>query len=321
MLKDKKSVLAVPEALLRIIITIAIVFLIVLPFWNRLEAAIFNPDRKYLESFENFASSINNMGQGRETLLLTMRDKSAIIGFSKDAGRYECFNCYVGIQNRPTVFFDRPSNPECSGRSCICLCNNLILYDAVENDKSIKSGKCSEIQCKVLNGDVPQTTPIKLYPGIDIWVTTIGGGTEYWKNGFLYARGVSGANGLKLYTDESVNFVAERRGSNIGICNYDLLGFNQGTLGIDRCVITAFDEAKKLEEKNIDKAIEKYTEIISSGQNTEDAKASMQRLVQIYMLKKQQQKVSEAYNQMISIFPELKSDAIEKQIASLQTAK
>ena len=63
MLKDKKSILAIPDALLRIIIAIAIVFLIVFPFWNRLEAAIFNPDKKYLGSFENFASSINNMGQ------------------------------------------------------------------------------------------------------------------------------------------------------------------------------------------------------------------------------------------------------------------
>lgn len=320
MLKDKKSILMVPETLVRIIITIAIVLLIVFPLWSRLEAAFFNTDKKYIVSFENLVRDINNMGQGRETFLLAMKDKSAIIGFSKSASRYECFNCYVGVVNRSTVFFDKPAKPECAGKACICLCNDFKLEDNTENlfDKSIKSGKCSELQCRQLNADVPERTSIKLYPGLDIWIATLGGGTEYWKNGFLYARGVSGANGLKLYTEENVNFIAERRSNTIGICNYDLLGFNQDTLGIDRCVITALDEAKKLEEKNMGKAIEKYNEIISLGGNTEDIRVSMQRLIQIYILKKQAEKASEIYSKMIWQFPELKSDNIEQQIASLQ---
>jgi len=318
MLKGKKSVLLMPETLVRIVIALAIVFLIVFPLWSRLEAAFFNTDKKYTESFENFVSSINNMGQGRETFLLRMKDKSAIIGFSKSAGRYECFNCHVGVQNRPTVFFDKPAKPECAGKACICLCNDFKLEDSTENDKSIKSGKCSEIQCRPLNADVPEKASVKLYPGLDIWVAIIGGGTEYWKNGFLYARGVSGANGQKLYTEENVNLIAERRGNMIEVCNYDLLGFNQDTLGIDRCIITALDEAKKLEEKNMDKAIEKYNGIILLERDTEDVKASMQRLIQIYILKKQAEKASEIYNKMAGQFPELKSDAIEQQIASLQ---
>lgn len=318
MLKAKKSILIIPESLVRILIAIAVVLLIVFPLWNRLEAAFFNTDKKYTESFENFVRDINNVGQGRETFLLRMKDKSAIIGFSKSASRYECFNCYVGVQNRPTVFFDKPTKPECAGKACICLCNDFKLEDSTENDKSIKSGKCSEIQCRPLNADVPERTSIKLYPGLDIWVAIIGGGTEYWKNGFLYARGVSGANGLKLYTEENVNFIAERRGNTIGICNYDLLGFNQDALGIDRCVITALDEAKKLEEKNMDKAIEKYNEIILLGENMEYAKTSMQRLVQIYILKKQAEKASEIYSKMVAQFPELKSDNIEQQLASMQ---
>lgn len=316
MLNGKKSTLMLSETLVRIIVAAAVIILVVIPLGNKLHAAFYDSGKKYSESFENLALSIQNMGQGRETSLLKMKDRSAFIGFSKGSEKFECFNCYVGVQNRPTIIFNRPKAPECTDSSCICLCSGFSLESAAGN--GVKSGKCSEIKCRAVAGNIAERTPIKIYPGLDIWVTTLGGGSEYWKNGFLYARGVPQSNGLRLYSEEDMNLIVEKRGTTIGICNYDILELNQKNLGIDKCIITDLDEAMKLEEKNPEAAIKKYNEIIQLGKNADDVRVSMQRLVSLYILKEDGIKASESYKSMVQRFPELKSDALEQKIISLQ---
>lgn len=319
MLKNKKSL--APEALVRTIIAVAIVLLIVFPLADKLHSVFFGNIKKYDESFDKFVNEINAMGQGRETLQMAMKDTSAIIGFSKNAERFECFNCYVGIQNRPTIIYDKPKNSECAGKACICLCQEGFKLEEVTNGTFgvvTKYGKCSQLVCKSVSLDISERAPVKLYPGIDVWFTTLGGGTEYWKNGFLYLRGVSGANGLKLYNEEYNNFIVERSGNTIGVCNSDIMQFNAESLGFDKCIITALDEAKKLEERNIDAAASKYLEIISNSAKDDEIKAAFWRLILIYIIKKDAANAEDMYNRMIAKFPESSDEGLKRQILQIK---
>ena len=241
MLKNKKSETTALEALVRTIATAAIIFLIVIPAGVKLYAYYSNPETKYMQSFQNFVDKINKMNLGRDQFTLNLNEKSAIIGFSKNADRYECFNCYIGVQNRPSILFNKPKDNECNNNACICLCNGG--FQLIERDldgKSTEFGQCTNtLQCKrIEQKNIVDKVIIKTYPGLDIKITKLGGGAEYWKNGFLYANGVPGSNGLKLPNQEINDFVVEKNADMIGICNYDMLKFNRDELHTDSCIIT-----------------------------------------------------------------------------------
>ena len=180
------------------------------------------------------------MKLGKETFTLNLKDKSSIIGFSKNSERYECFNCYIGTQDRPAITVDKPKNEFCDGQACICLCSeDFKLIEKDLNGKTEKFGQCSAVlNCKTIEQrDIISKVTIKTYSGINIGFTTLGGGEEYWKNGFLFTNGVSGANGLKLYSDELNTLIVEKRSNVIGICNKDMLVFNNDKLGFNNCKI------------------------------------------------------------------------------------
>lgn len=240
MLHNKKSETIGPEALVRIIATVAIIFLVVIPAGVKIHAYYSNPEKKYLQSFQDFVDKINKMNLGRDQFELNLNEKSAIIGFSRNADRYECFNCYIGVQNRPSIIFNKPKDNECVNNACICLCNGG--FQLIEGDldgKSMQFGKCiSNFQCKGIEKNIVDKVIIKVYPGLNIKITKLGGGAEYWKNGFLFANGVSGANGLKLSNQEINDFVVEKTPDIIGVCNSDMLKFNRDELHADSCIIT-----------------------------------------------------------------------------------
>lgn len=227
MFKNKKADTTSLEALIRVITTVAIIILIVLPLWNKVYAAYFNQDKKYLQSFQSFVDNINEMPRGRETFEMKLKEKSSIIGFSKNSDRYECFSCYVGIQNRPTIIFDKPVNNECSDNACICLCDGLQLMEQGPEGKVTKLAQCQKLTCKKIEqNDIVNKLVIKVYRN----------GEQYWKNGFLFVNGVAKANGLKFDNREINTLVVEKKSDTIGVCNSDMIKFNKNELNFDGCI-------------------------------------------------------------------------------------
>jgi hypothetical protein len=254
MLKNKKSL--VLESLVRLVVTIGVLLLIVFPAGERVYTAFFGSDTKYLQSFEEFVNNINDMRLERETFSIRLREESAIAGFSKNSDKFECYNCYVGVQDRPTIIFNKPKTQDCSGRACICLCkDDFKLNNDILNGKTIKVAECEELTCKSLNKDIVENLPVKIYPGFKMFGFQILGGAEYWKNGFLFANGVTGTNGLKLYNQESNNLIVEKRQNFIGICNPDMLKYNLDELKTDRCIVTE-KELNKEKEKEVSVILE-----------------------------------------------------------------
>lgn len=227
-LKNKKSSTEITETLVILVVTIAAILFIAGPAWAGIKTLLFNQQKAYLNSFNNFVDSVNKMNLPRDAFEIRLKERSAIIGFSKNADKYECFNCYVGIQNRPTIIFNKPANEkECMDNACICLCNEFQLIDKMLDNKLTKFGQCSKLTCKRIEQDIANKVIIKTYQGIDIKITTLGGGAEYWKNGFLFVNGVAGANGLKLYNEERINLIVEKKQNIIGVYNQDILNVNK----------------------------------------------------------------------------------------------
>ena len=224
---NKKAVEISIKAVVRLIIAVAVLFLIVFPACNKLRSYFFGADTG---SFEAFVEGINEMSSERaDSFVLRLNEKSAVIGFGKGANRYECFNCYVGIANpRPTIVVNRPDSPECADGACVCLCDKSFKLEG-ENPKI---GQCGELLCKKIDPDIVSKTIIKKYSGI----LGIGGGTEHWNNGFLFVNGVSGANGLKLYNEKATLLYVEKRANLIGVCNADMLEFNNEEWKLDGCI-------------------------------------------------------------------------------------
>ena len=230
MLKHKKSLIV--ETLIRVIAIVAVIFLVILPAGNKIKAAIIDPEKKYNEAFENFAGQLNEMRLDQETFSVLLQEKSAIIGFSKNADRWECYNCYVGISNpRPTKIVYKPNDKECIGKACVCICSEfeLLKDQEVEGLKTKADiGQCKgKLMCNSLNYDIVDKTIIKLY--------SASSGTEYWNNGFLFVNGMSEVNGLKKYDEENVisgNAPEEQPYSIVGFCNEDLMEFNKDKLNL-----------------------------------------------------------------------------------------
>jgi hypothetical protein len=238
---DKKSVISL-EALVRTIGFVLLFLLIIFPAYNKISS--YFSYEKYSKSFENFVNKINKMELPKETITLLLNEKSAIIGFSKNSEGYECVNCYelgtitsiAGAADKTTIIFNKPNNKACSENACICFCSSELKI-LRENFKSIKYGKCTtELICKKIeNKDITNKVTIKTY---------LGGGSEYWKNGFLFANGVQ-ANGLELHDKELIILVVEKKSNIIGICNNEMLEYNKNKLDFDGCLVIQDGNAKK----------------------------------------------------------------------------
>ncbi len=305
MFNGKKSVVSNLETIVRIGAALLLIFLIVLPLWNKAHAAL--TSQQYQRSFERFVDDINKMNLGKDTFTISLKEKSAIIGFSKNSERYECFNCYIGVQNRPSVIVNKPKNEYCDNKACICLCGEAFnLLESSLDGKSMKLGQCSSLlKCKTVERlDIIDKVVIKTYPGINLGIATLGGGgQEYWKNGFLFANGISGANGLKMHSDNLNVLNVEKRLNLIGVCNADMLGFNKNTLKFDSCIITEYDEAKKLEASNMQEAIRVYKEFIDKYKNGREVEESLFIIGKFYFNSNNYKESSEVLCRLTKEFP------------------
>ena len=229
MFNNKKS-LFVFKFLIRIIISLAVIFLVLVPACGKIRAAFFNTDTKYIGSFEEFVGEINQLsdepsGTGKR-LSLELNKKSAIIGFSEGADHWECFNCNIGKQDRPSAIVLKPI--ECGSGACICLCNgDYKLRSGDWEGKSASFGECEKgYLCRELEVDIVSRTIVEKHN----W------GTEDWNNGFLFANKMPGTglvlNGLKHYKEDFTTLFVQKGDNEIGVCNEDMLDHNKDKLNL-----------------------------------------------------------------------------------------
>lgn len=263
-----------------------------------------DPDKKYHDSFNYFVDGINTMTISEHEFTLSFKEKAAIVGFSKNSEFYECINCYGGTQDKPKIVVEKPIVEACLNHACICLCNwEFKLEEKDLNGQKTKFGECSEQQfsCKSIERDIIDELPITK------------DGKEYWKNGFLFVNDIAGANGLIIYKEEEIKFKVNKRNEIIAVCNMDMYEFNQEEFGIDSCIITEYDEAKKLEEENPQQAIEKYKEFIEKYGKGTEVEESEFKIGEIYFNIGQHQNAIDHFSEFLRKYKnsKYKSDIID----------
>lgn len=284
MRKNKKS--AVLGSLLMIVLALLFFFFAVKPMWENVSTYIFDTNRKYIVSFEEFVEEVNNMRTGIEQFEIQLKDKSAIIGFSKGASRFECFNCYIGDQGRPRIIVDKPHNIECQDSACACLCTGEFKLEEKGLDefggKQTRNGSCQNPICKSLDDDIVDKTVVKRFEGLNLWLFTVGEGvTEHWNDGFLFTRNIAGANGLKLYNEELTTLIVEKERISsptspgeitgvIGVCNLDMFDYNKNNLGFEGCLAERLERtlSNKGYTKDFRDAAKKFSSAIEQAVNS-----------------------------------------------------
>ncbi len=208
-LKNKKAMELTLGTLVRIIIVLAIFFLILLPACNKF-LGFFSNDRKYIASFEDFVNGVNGMTIEQKQFSLRLKKESAIIGFSDGSKPWECENC------GPARSYEKPTNLKCEGLSCICLCNEGFEFD--EDNK----GKCKSLLCKTVEKDI--TARMELPGG------------KFWNNGFLFANDIDKANGLSTFKGNDLALFVDNKDGRTGICNFEMLKDNPSYPGSKNCI-------------------------------------------------------------------------------------
>ena len=145
------------------------------------------------DSYLGFVSEANRLENGQFKELGVDFDKNtAIIGFSKDAEQFECYNCISpSVDNKPRAIFKKPIKPECKNRACICLCREGL---SDKESGATTEFSCSSLTCRNLKDDLDV---------IDIYDATKEnqpGLKAFWKGGFVYGRDIKAAlNNMENY--------------------------------------------------------------------------------------------------------------------------
>ena len=300
MLKNKKSFDINTDFIVRLVFVAAVILLIVMPAGSKLYAKIFS--QMYDKSFESFVNEINKPDFGKEDFQLRLKAKSAIVGFSKNTERFECINCYGAFDDKPTIIFEKPKREECLAGACVCLCSEGL---GLEKSEDMPTGTihCSEMTCiKVEQRDIIDKVIIRTNDASIFGVDVPGGATEYWKNGFLYVNDMDGINGIKSHNEEINYFKVEKRQNIVGVCNQDIFNLNK-KLGFNTCVITKFDEAKKLENTNAEEAIQKYKEFVQKYQKGQEAEEALFKIGKLSFEIKNYRESADTLNKFIIAFP------------------
>src|SRR3989338_1692453 len=119
-MNSKKSGIPVLSAILRIVIAIVLVF-IFFAACSKVRNALSNKDDKVIDSFNELANGINDMSSTAKSFEVEFKKGTAILGFRNGGGaalNWDCINC------GPTRAYLRPTNSECVGSACVCLCSD-----------------------------------------------------------------------------------------------------------------------------------------------------------------------------------------------------
>lgn len=224
MIKNKKSLIVI-EAIIKLLILLAVITWVIVPLFNKAHDALFDPEQDYINSFNSFVEWVNfELGvDERDDFELEIGAKRAVVGFSKDADRFECINCW---DKDKTLVYDKPfDDEECQGTACICLCRDEFKFKEIEfSGKKVKSGSC-DYTCKALNPDiVTQTVTVNSRSNTNI----------IWNNGFLFASLLPLSNGLVSSGVFTKRVYVDKTQDTISVCNDEMLEHNVN-IGIDGC--------------------------------------------------------------------------------------
>jgi len=221
-MKSKKSGIPVLSAILRIVIAIVLVF-IFFAACSRVRNALSNEDDKVINSFNEFANGINDMSKETKSFEVEFKKGSAIMGFRTGGAalNWDCSNC------GPTRAYLRPTNSECVGSACACLC--LEGFSFASN-----FGKCpSALICKKLTKEIKEITILKSADN-DFDPGGGAGSDTYWQNGFLFVNGVEeGASGV-ISLSPATMFVDNNNGV-VSVCTSTMKKYNEIKFGNERC--------------------------------------------------------------------------------------
>ncbi|MFH0868511.1 MAG: hypothetical protein V1831_04310 [Candidatus Woesearchaeota archaeon] len=250
MIKNKKS-LGVISTLLTIILAIAMLVWIVFPAGKAAYAAFFGPEQDYIKSFEKFVDGINHMSSDGMQISVKLKKESAIIGFSKNTDRYECYRCDApeGAMGFVSIIFERPKNTECSGNPCACLCSKGLKFEYKDFEGSKATvGECQDLVCKKLEHDIVDKVIVWVhdsYTDSDELAKRLQSPDQYiklWMNGFLFANSLDDASELNklnnketstLFVEKIHNYGPLQEGEpeySVGVCNKEMFDFHNEIL-------------------------------------------------------------------------------------------
>ena len=195
-MKNKKGIAL--EAFARIILMLLLFFVVFKIGGTAAEAFYGGSDAK--NSFEEFVKKINSIPPGGNIFLLSMDKNTAVFGFRSSAKDFKCYGCDQGPYYTKLLYhsMDKPSNLECDGKACVCLCTKGFGADATTADGT--KLKCSNFICRTINIDLlPKISLEKALKDKGISIATY----PYWENGFYFSRGNNlPSNGLKELKDD-----------------------------------------------------------------------------------------------------------------------
>lgn len=189
-------------------------------FWTIVGLALFIPacalGSKFFKLGDNSIKSYTSLVEAMDSIRedetastgVSMNKKSVIVGFSKDANRFENHQ-YASGRESVAFFFERPESCE-EQKACICLCQD---YTFKVGGNKPYSSECKEAICSSFGSiDIVSEKIVSRYGN--------GNPKFSWKGGFLFLRDVPAiANGLgEQNRQETRTFYVQRYKNVVGVC-------------------------------------------------------------------------------------------------------
>lgn len=207
------------EALLRIILTVILLFVVFKV--GSAVGKIFFGESPADASAKKLANALNQPGEGLGAVRIGLDPGDAIIGFSRTAKEFRCYGCPQGVYS-PTPYYSyvsKPSTAECANTPCICSCKAIRIElpgQLVEREgEQAMELRCMGLSCRTLANDLsPQTSLKTAYPN-----TTSLANYPFWKGGFFFINSGDVGNGLPRPQSSITAFPAtvERKRSGTGL--------------------------------------------------------------------------------------------------------
>jgi len=207
------------EALLRIILTVILLF-IVFKVGMRV-GSIFFGESQADASVKKMADALSQPGEGTTAVRIGLDSGDAIIGFSQAAKEFRCYGCPQGVYS-PVPYYSyvsKPSTAECANVPCICSCKGIRIelpgqLTGREGEQAMEL-RCAGLSCLKLANNLPDQTPLKAaYPN-----TTSLANYPFWKGGFFFVNAGDIGNGLPRPQSSvaSSSVAIERKRSGTGL--------------------------------------------------------------------------------------------------------
>jgi hypothetical protein len=201
-MKQKKAFFLPLTFLLSLLVAALVLAVVLVPSCS-FGKKLFRLSGQAQESFDELHKKILDVYSGEEgdSVLMKVDKDTAIVGFSKDSGQVYLIEgdyqegalCDVGSAQQKAVWAGFVKPAECEGKSCVCLCKELVEARYICSDDS--DYKCSELKyesfsqfycgnadCKPVDFDFSSACNLKT-------LTSVGSKCFNCEGGFAVPRG------------------------------------------------------------------------------------------------------------------------------------